>query len=82
MLHKIKCWPKYFQSSWVGRKTFEIRENDRNYRVDDEIVLEEWDPAENDYTGRSICGVITYITDYEQKEDYVVFQCDFNCREE
>lgn len=73
MTHNLKTLPQYFQSAWTGRKTFEIRNNDRNFQMDDEIVLEEFNRNEDDYTGRSIEGFITYITSFEQKDGYVIF---------
>jgi hypothetical protein len=73
MKHDLKCWPAYFQATWVGAKDFEIRKNDRNFKVHDEIVLSEYDPKEDDYTDRQVEGVITYITDFKQRTGYVVF---------
>lgn len=69
--HQLKILPQYFQAVTVGDKSFEIRKNDRNYKVGDNIVLSEYE--EGQYTGRNILAKITYITDYEQKDDYVVF---------
>jgi hypothetical protein len=57
----------------LATKHFEIRKNDRNFKERDEITLQEYDPKDDDYTGREIHGMIRYITDYEQKEGYVVF---------
>lgn len=73
MEHQLKTWPEYFEETWSGRKTFEIRKNDRNYKVGDEVLLREYDPKANKYTDRTLVGVISYVTDYEQKEGYVVF---------
>jgi hypothetical protein len=73
MNHQLKTWPEYFQAAWVGDKTFEIRKNDRDFKERDEITLQEYDPKEDDYTGREIHGMIRYLTNYEQKEGYVVF---------
>lgn len=69
--HQLKILPQYFQSVAIGDKSFEIRKNDRNYKVGDNIVLSEYE--EGQYTGRNILAKITYITDYEQKDGYVVF---------
>lgn len=80
MRHELKTLSKYFKSTWAGRKTFEIRFNDRNFELDDEIVLLEWD--NNQPTGRSIYGFITYLTDFEQKIGYVVFSFHEAGREE
>lgn len=74
MKHELKVYPQYFKALWVGDKTFEIRLNDRNFEERDEIVLQENETGSHDgYTGREIEGVITYLTNYEQKKDYVVF---------
>lgn len=76
MKHELKCWPKFFQASWAGSKPFEIRNNDRNFAVNDEVCLQEFDPDLDDYSGREIEGFIRYITDFEQKPGYVVFFID------
>lgn len=82
MTHNLKTWPGYFQATWVGDKTFEIRKNDRTFKERDEIVLEEWEPGNMEYTGRAIEGFIRYMTDYEQKQGYVVFQIEITERRE
>lgn len=70
MKHELKVLPQYFKALWCGDKTFEIRKNDRKFDERDEVVLQE---NYYGYTGREIEGVITYLTDYEQKPGYVVF---------
>ncbi|WP_354472767.1 DUF3850 domain-containing protein [Lysinibacillus parviboronicapiens] len=62
--------PEYLESVVNGSKTFEIRKNDRNFSVGDTIFLNEFDAVK--MTGRWTERVITYITDYEQKEGYIV----------
>jgi hypothetical protein len=75
--HELKSRPEFFQASWAGAKTFEIRSaEDRQFRVHDEVVLQEWDPMTEEYTGREIEAFIVYLTDYEQKPGYVVFAID------
>lgn len=69
--HKLKILPEYFEAVIKGLKTFEIRKNDRDYKVGDKIVLREYNGRK--YTGREVLAHIRYITDYEQKEGYVVF---------
>lgn len=34
-IHEVKTNPEYFEEVFMGRKTFEIRLNDRNYQVND-----------------------------------------------
>ena len=69
MTHELKILPEYFEQVIAGNKPFEIRRNDRYYRVGDKLLLKEWD---NKYTGRQTLWNITYITNYAQKENYVV----------
>ena len=64
MNHELKCWPKYFPAIWERRKNFEIRKNDRNFAVGDELHLREWDPATNEYTGARTTRRVTYVTDF------------------
>lgn len=80
MNHQIKSEPQYFQPVWVGVKVFEVRQNDRNYKLFDEVVLQEWDPDERDYTGREIEGYIVYLTDFHQHAGWVVFQLNITGR--
>lgn len=60
-VHRLKTWPEYFQALCSGRKTFELRKNDRDFRVGDVLLLEEWDPATKAYSGRLIEREVTYI---------------------
>lgn len=68
--HKLKIDPQYFESVILGEKQFEIRKNDRNFQVGDQLILKEWN--KEGFTGRSYQSEITYITDYMQKNGYVV----------
>ena len=76
--HCLKTKPQYFEAVCVGAKTFEIRSDDRDFQVNDRVILVEYDQIENRYTGR-VCpndGVtfrISYITAFEQKPGFIVF---------
>jgi hypothetical protein len=49
-IHELKTWPEYFQAIKSGIKTFEIRENDRDFQVGDILILREFKPCK-DYMG-------------------------------
>lgn len=69
--HKLKIERNYHHDIIQGRKTFEIRKNDRGFGIGDVVLLRRYE--NNQYTGDNTLVEITYITDYEQKEGYVVF---------
>ena len=64
-LHKLKLNACYYDDSASGIKTFEIRENDRNFKVGDILELREyaWINLEKwgAYTGAAHWKIITYI---------------------
>src|SRR5690348_10952984 len=60
-IHRVKCWSKYFAKLKSGEKTFEVRKNDRDYKVGDTLIQEEWLPDTEEYTGDSLEFEITYI---------------------
>lgn len=70
MIHKLKTIQPYFDDVCSCKKTFEIRFNDRNFKVGDDLILQEY--VDGEYTGLAILKHIIYMTDYEQKEGYVV----------
>lgn len=63
MKHELKVWPAYFVALADGRKTFEVRKNDRGFLLGDTLVLKEWRPSDRTYTGRSIVRSVSYICD-------------------
>lgn len=72
-LHHLKCWPEPFVALLSGDKTAEFRKDDRDYRVGDTLVLQEWNPKlmldsqglapgyrPGRYTGREIRRIVTH----------------------
>jgi hypothetical protein len=72
--HELKTTPGPFQAIWEGRKTFEIRYDDRGYQTGDKLDLREFDRAAcrcedkrehlaecTGYTGRRIRATIGYL---------------------
>lgn len=76
--HHLKTWPRFFQPMWNGEKPFEIRKNDRDFRVGDILILDEWDPdSEKEiserYTGRAMKKRVKFIMPLHEglREGYV-----------
>ncbi len=73
MIHELKINPEYFKSVITGAKPFEIRRNDRDFKVGDFVALNEFDDKSG-YTGESALYEITYVmtsTEYV-KEGFAV----------
>lgn len=72
-VHELKILPKWFDDVSSGKKKFEIRKNDRDYKVGDVLKLKEWN---GEYTGEEILREIEYIYqgdgDYGLSEQYCV----------
>lgn len=68
-VHSLKTWPEFFEAQRSGRKTFELRRNDRDFHLGDVLVLREWRTdmqhrdggVEGDFTGRELRRRVTYI---------------------
>lgn len=58
--HDLKILPEYFAAVKNGTKTFELRKDDRNYRVDDMLLLSKWSP-EFGYFSDILMTRIVYI---------------------
>lgn len=70
-IHELKILPQYFEEVLKGNKTFEIRKNDRNFKIRDILILKEWVEGYSEFTGRTIDCKITYITNFALQENYV-----------
>lgn len=60
--HNLKTWKSFFEAVISGEKSFEMRKNDRGFKVGDTLNLIEVDP-ENEMrpTGRTCQKEITFI---------------------
>ncbi|NEP52442.1 MAG: DUF3850 domain-containing protein [Moorea sp. SIO3C2] len=58
--HELKCWPQYFDQIEKEVKKFELRKNDRGFALGDRLILKEYLPKEERYTGRSLQLKVTY----------------------
>lgn len=68
--HELKCTEPFFEDLESGRKTFELRYNDRGFQSGDTILLRE--VSGSFYTGRQTQRQITYVLNgWGLKEGYV-----------
>ena len=61
MHHELKIWPPYYEAVSDGRKTFEVRRNDRGFQAGDTVELKRWDPKTERYTGEQLTYRIGYV---------------------
>lgn len=67
-VHDVKLGATFFDDVKTGRKTFELRKNDRGYKEGDTIVLHEYKNGAT--TGRTITKKIVYmLEDFTGLED-------------
>jgi len=76
MVHELKILSKYFEDALTGNKPFELRKNDRDYKVGDILALNEVSDDKTKYTGNSLLCEVTYVLDLKDwladSEDYVI----------
>ena len=66
-IHELKSWPQFFEKVVDGSKTFEVRLNDRDFKVGDFLFLREWNPETKQYSGRFQYVRVTYIFGSEER---------------
>ena len=59
MIHELKIAPNYFEKVVSKEKSFEVRYNDRDFKIGDILKLMEY--VDGSYTGQSIYVKVTYI---------------------
>lgn len=61
---ELKTWPAYYEALLDGRMAFQIRFNDRNFKVGDVLKLREYTATLEMYTYREMFCWVTYITNF------------------
>ena len=70
MQHRLKTLTKYFDAVCDGKKTFEVRKDDRDFQIGDTLVLEEYENGKYQYAN---CQVeIVYILGRNEDEKIFV----------
>lgn len=62
----LKLNKRYFKDVFEWRKKFEVRFNDRDFRVGDVLVLKEWDEVVGVFTGRECFRKVIYMCDLSE----------------
>lgn len=63
-----KIWPEYFEAVASGKKKFELRLDDFIVAEGDTLLLKEWDPKTEEYTGRQVKKQVTYVAKFRVDE--------------
>jgi hypothetical protein len=63
--HDIKCIQPFFNYCCSGKKTFDLRKNDRNFKEGDTLILREFDEKTCYHTGRMKAFDITFVLNDE-----------------
>jgi hypothetical protein len=62
MKHEVKSWAHFFDAIAAGVKLHDLRKNDRNYQVGDQLLLKRYDIQKGEFTGEECLVEVTYIT--------------------
>lgn len=73
MVHVLKILPEYGKEKLQGLKNFEIRKNDRQFAIGDIVQYICPDDEEINFLLSSRTYQICSITDYAQKDGYIVY---------
>lgn len=81
-IHNLKCWPEYFEAVWFERKTFEIRINDRDFKVGDMLKLEEYNREGGFCTGNCVYAEVVYLLESAPglQSEYVLIGIRLVCK--
>jgi hypothetical protein len=61
--HVMKSWVHFYTAIIAGDKKHDLRnKSDRNFKVGDTILLQEFDQFKGEYTGREQTVKISFIT--------------------
>lgn len=78
-VHQLKVECEFYTPLSMHLKNFEVRKNDRDFQVNDILILREWSAAREAYTGLWLYAQISYILDDPRycKEGYVILGLKF-----
>ena len=79
LTHELKIYPGPFQDILEGLKRFEWRKYDRDFRDNDVLLLREWNPTKDEYTGstQKVKVLQVYSGVFEIPSDYCIMSISF-----
>ena len=78
-IHELKTWLGPFDAIMKGEKTFEVRKDDRGFKVGDLLHLRRYDPQFKLYTGEDLTVRVSYIlsgSEWGLQDGFVVMSID------
>ena len=77
-VHYLKTVDPHFSQVFMGLKKFEVRLNDRDFKVKDVLILEQYGPLNKRLTGDYVIVHVTHILDDPDycKEGYVIMSIE------
>jgi len=64
-VHALKCCSLYYDLVELGRKRFEVRLGDRDYKEGDFVILAGWLKERKMFDGRTMGFMIGHVVDLE-----------------
>jgi hypothetical protein len=73
-VHYLKTWTPFFKAVKSGTKQFEVRKNDRDYEVGDTLILNDFNPSTEKFSGDWVPKLVIYKLDDTRfvKEGFVI----------
>lgn len=59
--HELKTWPAYLDEIWQGRKTLDLRPDDRGFEAGQVLRLRDWHPGTGAWGGRSVLVRVAHV---------------------
>ncbi len=75
MDHELKILPEYYEKVNLWEKSFELRKDDRDYKVGDTLTLKEWEKGKFTDKGplkRKIKYILRDCPEYGLMEGYCI----------
>ncbi|MGI4870389.1 MAG: ASCH/PUA domain-containing protein [Janthinobacterium lividum] len=59
--HELQLWTTCFAAVAAGTKPFDVRENDCDFQVGDALLIREYDPDSQTYSGQTLLRWVSHL---------------------